>query len=185
MTTILLILAAAAVLGGREMFDRLAALAGRLPRPEISWRQLAAAALIIVAIVSWHWESQVAPAPQPHPAPGPLELRGLFAGPTGAEDAAIVAALTAELADEIAWDGSQEEPQLTTGVALDDLRRRAREMRCRGESIGARQPAARDAIAGYLDKEVGNEGGPIDAAKRADWVRALRDISEAAALVTK
>ena len=109
----------------------------------------------------------------------------MFSGPTGAEDAAVVAALTAELAEELLWDGSLEKPQWTTGVAIDDLRRRAREMRCKGVSIGARQPAARDAIAAHLDAAVGPDGGPVDAAKRAAWVKALREISEAAADVTR
>jgi hypothetical protein len=116
---------------------------------------------------------------------GPLDLRGLFQGPTGAEDAALVAALTGELADELQWDWSQAKPYLTTGVAVDELRRRTREMRCRGVSIGARQPAARDAIAKHLDQAVGNSGGPIDEAKQAAWVKALREISEAALDVTR
>jgi hypothetical protein len=96
-----------------------------------------------------------------------------------------VSALCAELADEIAYDGTLSEPFLKTGVALDELRRRARELRCRGVSIGARQPAARDAIAKHLDQAVGNGGGPIDEAKRAAWVKALREIAEASADVTR
>ena len=70
-------------------------------------------------------------------------------------------------------------------MAIDDLRQRARELRCRGVSIGARQPAARDAIATHLEAAVGTSGGPIDAAGRAAWVKALREISEAAARVTR
>jgi hypothetical protein len=116
---------------------------------------------------------------------GPLDLSGLFSGPAGAEDAALVAALTGELADELQWDWSQEKPYLTTGVAVDELRRRTREMRCRGVSIGARQPKARDAIAAHLDKAVGTSGGPIDQAKRDAWMKALREISEAALDVTR
>jgi hypothetical protein len=186
MTTLALIIAAALLLGWREIRDRGQWVLEHLPRPELSWQQLAAAGLLLAAIVSWHWNQEITPAPPPPPAPaGPLDLAGLFTGQNGAADAAVVAALTAELADEIEWDGQQASPILTTGVALDDLRRRARELRCRGVSIGARQPAARDAIARHLDEAVGTEGGPIDAAKRQAWVKAMREIAEAAASVTQ
>ena len=45
--------------------------------------------------------------------------------------------------------------------------------------------AARDAIAAHLDKAVGTSGGPIDQAKQAAWLKALREISEAALDVTR
>jgi hypothetical protein len=184
MMTVLLIVAAALILGGRDLWHKLSELAGRLPRPEVSGRQLAAAALLIGAIVSFNWQQQVTPGPPPTPS-GPLDLRGLFSGPTGAEDAAVVSALTGELAEELAWDGDQAEPYLKTGVAIDELRQRMRELRCRGVSIGARQPAARDAIARHLEAAVGTAGGPITPEQRAGWVKALRDVSEAAAHVAR
>lgn len=187
MMTLVLVIAAALLLGWREVRGYGQWVIERLPRATLSWQQAGAAALILAAIVAWHWDQQVVPAPTP-PAPVPstgLDMRGLFTGQHGAADAAVVEALTAELADEIEWDGQRDEPILTSGVALDDLRRRARELRCRGVSIGQRQPAARDAIAKHLDEAVGNAGGPIDAAGRAAWVKALRDISEAAARVTR
>lgn len=185
MLTAVLIIAAALVLGGRDLWAKVRELTAGLPKPELSWRQVAAAGLLIGAVVAFNLGTPVAPSPGPEPAPGPLELRGLFTGPTGAEDAAIVSALTGELADEIAWDGQQADPFLRTGVAIDDLRQRARELRCRGVSIGARQPAARDAIARHLEAAVGTSGGPIDDKARAAWVKALREISEAAARVTR
>lgn len=189
MLTAALIVAAALVLGGKDLLEKARTLAASLPLPEISWRQAAAAALIVAAVVSFNLTSQVVPGPAPAPAPeppaGPLDLRGLFKGPTAAEDAATIAALCGELAEEIAWDGGQESPYLTNGVAVDELRHRAREFRCRGVSIGARQPAARDAIASHLEKSVGVSGGPIDDDQRAAWVKALREISEAAANVTR
>jgi hypothetical protein len=185
MLTAALIIAAALVLGGKDLWAKAEPMLAAIPRPELSWRQLAAAALLIGAVAAFNLGSPVAPAPSPVPTPGPLELRGLFAGPTGAEDAAVVSALTGELADEIAWDGSQPEPRWKTGVAVDELRQSARELRCRGVSIGARQPAARDAIAKHLEAAVGTSGGPVDAAARAAWVQALREISEAAARVTR
>lgn len=187
MLTAALIVAAALILGGKDLLERARRIAESLSLPEISWRQAAAAALIIGAIVSFNLKTPVVPGPAPTPEPpaGPLDLRGLFKGPTAAEDAATISALCGELAEEIDWDGGQESPYLKTGVAVDELRHRAREFRCRGVSIGARQPAARDAIAAHLDAAVGVSGGPIDEAQRAAWVKALREISEAAADVSR
>lgn len=186
MVTVLLVLAALYLLAGKELHAKAAALLVGFRRPEISWQQVAAAGLLILAVVAFNFQTPVTPTPPPAPVPaGPLDLCGLFQGPTGAEDAALVAALTGELADELQWDWSQPKPYLTTGVAVDELRRRTREMRCRGVSIGARQPAARDAIAAHLDKAVGTSGGPIDEAKQAAWLKALREISEAALDVTR
>ena len=95
-----------------------------------------------------------------------------------------MSALCAELADCIEYDGSHDQ-RLKTGVAFDELRIAAREMRCRGESIGARQPAVRDAVHKFLDDAVGSSGGPVTPESRAAWVAALRDLSRAAADVTK
>jgi hypothetical protein len=128
------------------------------------------------------------PAPAPAPGPAPvvgLDLRGRFVGPDAAADAATTAALLEELAGQIEWDGSQTEPRLRTGAAFDDLRRAARELRTRGVSLGARQPAVRDEIKRFLDAEAGTEGGPVDAAARAKWVRAYRAVSQAAAEATR
>jgi hypothetical protein len=126
------------------------------------------------------------PAPPPGPVPVVgLDLRGRFVGPDAATDAATTAALLEELAGQIEWDGQQTEPRLRTGAAFDDLRRSARELRTRGVSLGARQPAVRDAIKTFLDQEAGTEGGPVDAAARAKWVRAYRAVSQAAAEATR
>jgi hypothetical protein len=126
--------------------------------------------------------------PQPGPGPAPvvgIDLRGRFVGPDAAADAATTAALLEELAGQIEWDGQQAEPRLRTGAAFNDLRRSARELRTRGVSLGARQPAVRDSIKAFLDAEAGTEGGPVDAAARAKWVKAYRAVSAAAAEATR
>jgi len=145
-----------------------------------------AAILAAGGMVAWSLHDR----PAPHPAPGPapvvgLDLRGRFVGPDAAADAATTAALLEELAGQIEWDGQQTEPRLRTGAAFDDLRRAARELRTRGVSLGARQPAVRDAIKTFLDSEAGTEGGPVDAAARAKWVKAYRAVSQAAAEATR
>lgn len=185
MITIALIVAAALVLGGKDLLAQGRELVARVPVPEISVRHVAAGLLLVAALVYWtRAQPDVVPPIPPAPA-GPLDLRGLFAGPSAAADAVLVAALTGELADELEWDGSQAEPFFRTGIVIDELRQRARELRCRGESIGSRQPAARDAIAGHLEKAVGTSGGPITSEQRASWVTAFRDIERAAANVTR
>ena len=143
---------------------------------------LLGAILLPWCLVAWTHLVQTAPAPTP-PAPAPvvgLDLRGRFVGPGAATDAATTAALLEELADAIAYDGSQAEPRLKSGAAFDDLRRAARELRTRGVSLGARQPAVRDAIKGFLDQQVGTDGGPVDAGQRAKWVAAFRAVAQAA-----
>jgi hypothetical protein len=152
------------------------------PHPLTLLAILAAGGMIAFAIL----ESGTPPAPAPGPAPVVgLDLRGLFRGQEAAADATTTAALLEELAWQIEWDGQQQEPRLRTGAAFDDLRRSARELRTRGVSLGARQPAVRDAIKTFLDSEAGTEGGPVDAAARAKWVKAYRAVSQAAAEATR
>ena len=151
------------------------------PHPLTLLAILAAGAMVAFAIRE---SGTPAPAPGPAPVVG-LDLRGRFVGPDAAADAALTAALLEELAGQIEWDGQQAEPRLRTGAAFDDLRRAARELRCRGVSLGARQPAVRDEIKRFLDAEAGTEGGPVDAAARAKWVRAYRAVSAAAAEATR
>jgi len=158
-----------------------AAAAGGGPHPLTLLAILAAGAMVAFAIRE---SGTPAPAPGPAPVVG-LDLRGRFVGPDAAADAATTAALLEELAGQIEWDGSQTEPRLRTGAAFDDLRRSARELRTRGVSLGARQPAVRDAIKTFLDSEAGTEGGPVDAASRAKWVQAYRAVSQAAAEATR
>jgi hypothetical protein len=151
------------------------------PHPLTLLAILAAGAMVAFAIRE---SGKPAPVPGPAPVVG-LDLRGRFVGPDAATDAALTAALLEELASQIEWDGQQAEPRLKTGAAFDDLRRAARELRCRGVSLGARQPAVRDEIKRFLDAEAGTEGGPVDAAARAKWVRAYRAVSAAAAEATR
>ena len=187
MLTILLLAAAVFLFGGDTLWGKALRVLAGLPKPKLTLKQLAGVGLLLVAVLTLQVGPR-SPVPPPMPEPTPElspDLRGKFTGPTAAEDSATVAALTAELADEIDWDGRQEDQFLKTGVSIDNLRKRARELRCRGVSIGARQPAARDAIAKHLEDAVGTSGGPIDDAARAKWVTAFREISEAAADVTK
>ena len=146
------------------------------PHPLTLLAILAAGAMVAFSIRE---NGKPAPAPGPAPVVG-LDLRGRFVGPDAATDAALTAALLEELASQIEWDGQQTEPRMKTGAAFDDLRRAARELRCRGVSLGARQPAVRDEIKRFLDAEAGTEGGPVDAAARAKWVRAYRAVAQAA-----
>ena len=154
-------------------------------RPAMEWvrkiepQKLAAVALLLVALAVMWWPA-ADEQPTPEPDAGPLVLRGMFVSPTASDDASLIGALCHELADEIEFDGSQPTPYLATGVAVDELRKAARILRCRGVSIGDRQPKARAAIAKYLDEKVGTDGGPLTPEVRAAWVAAYRDIGRAA-----
>lgn len=142
-------------------------------------RKALAAGILAVAVVAWWWGQPAKPAPAPAPAPA-LNLRGLFVGPDAAADAVALGGICDETASVIEWDSTLPDgPRLKTAAAFDDLRRHARECRMRGESIGARQPKARDAIAAYMAEKLGTGGGPVDDAQRQAWVTTLREIAEA------
>ncbi len=112
--------------------------------------------------------------------PVAISIAPLLQGETAAEDCALIAAMCEEVAQVIEWDGMQDEPLLATGTALDAFRTRTRRFLCRGESIGDRQPAVRDAVAAFLDERLGNDGGEVSPLQRAEWVRAYKDIAESA-----
>jgi hypothetical protein len=182
--TSLLIAFAVYVLAGQQITERVKAWYATAKMPTIDGKHVAAIALIAAAVIAFAPHRQ-APAPAPAPVPpDAFSLRGKFIGPTAAEDASTMSALCGELAECIEYDGKRDQ-RLKTGVAFDDLRIAAREMRCRGESIGARQPQVRDAVHKFLDDSVGSSGGPVTPESRAAWVSALRDLSRAAADVTK
>lgn len=184
MITALLVAFAAYVLAGKQITERVKAWYATAQVPTIDGQYVAAVALLVAAVIAFA-PSRPAPAPGPAPAPpDAFTLRGKFIGPSAAADASTMAALCAELADCIEYDGNHDQ-RLKTGVAFDDLRVAAREMRCNGESIGARQPQVRDAVHRFLDDAVGSSGGPVTTESRAAWVSALRDLARAAADVTR
>jgi hypothetical protein len=153
-------------------------------KPSIDGKHIAAVALLVAAAIAFA-PSKTTPTPSPVPTPpDAFTLRGKFVGPNAASDAATFSALCGELASCIEYDG-QHDQRLKTGVAFDELRIAAREMRCKGESIGARQPQVRDGVHKFLDDAVGSSGGPVTPESRAAWVEALRDLARAAADVTK
>ena len=145
-------------------------------------RQLIAVALVLVALAWFVSDQSGGNLPPPTPAPsGALNLRGKFVGATAAADAVAVAALCRELGDKIQQDGESETPRLKTGVALDDLRVAARELRMSGESIGERQPRMRAAVEAFMTKHLGEDGGPISDEQRAKWVECFYEIGRSAA----
>lgn len=184
MITALLVAVAIYALAGQQIAEKVKAWYATAKMPTIDGQHVAAVALLVAAVIAFGPSRQ---SPQPTPAPVPPDaftLKGKFIGPTAAGDAATLSALCDELASCIEYDG-QHDQRLKTGVAFDELRIAAREMRCRGESIGARQPHAKEAIHKFLDDAVGSSGGPVTPESRAAWVSALRDLARAAADVTK
>ena len=185
MITALLVAFAVYVLAGQQITEKVKAFIATAKMPTIDGKHVAVLALVVAAAIAFMPSRSSTPTPQPAPVPpDAFTLRGKFIGPTAAEDAATMSALCGELASCIEYDG-QHDQRLKTGVAFDELRIAAREMRCRGESIGARQPQVRDAVHKFLDDSVGSSGGPVTPESRAAWVAALRDLSRAAADVTR
>ena len=153
--------------------------------PKLDRRHVAAAILAAAGLVVFGSRDQAGPIPPPAPQPVGLSLRGRFVGPDAAVDAASTAALFDELAAEMEWDSAQAEPLLKTGVAFDELRLRARQLMMRGVSLGEKHPRARDAIKEYLDRTAGQNGGPLTPEQRARWIAAFRDVGRAAADATR
>jgi len=184
MITAILVAFAVYALAGQQITERVQAWYATASKPRIDGKHLAAVALLVAAAIAFT-PSKQAPTPQPVPVPpDAFTLKGKFIGPSAASDAATFSALCDELASCIEYDG-QHEQRLKTGVAFDELRIAAREMRCRGESIGARQPQVRDSVHKFLDDAVGSSGGPVTPESRAAWVSALRDLARAAADVAR
>ena len=185
MITARLVAFAVYVLAGQQITEKVKAWYATAKMPTLDGKHVAVLALVVAAAISFMPRSSSTPKPEPAPVPpDAFSLRGKFIGPTAAEDAATMSALCGELADCIEYDGSHDQ-RLKTGVAFDDLRIAARELRCKGESIGARQPQVRDAVHKFLDDAVGSSGGPVTPESRSAWVSALRDLSRAAADVTR
>lgn len=185
MNTVLLVVlvgVAAYALAGPKVLEELKKAAGIVTMPKVEGRHLVGAAALAVAAVLWSsGRDEAAPTPAPGPAPGALDLRGCFVGPDASQDAAITAAYLEEVASELEWDGMQADPFIKTGIALDELRTRARELRTRGVSLGEKHPRARAAIKDYLDRTAGTSGGPLTPEQRAAWVSAFREVARAAA----
>lgn len=148
-------------------------------------RIIMAAGFVLLAAIMWVASGDRSPSPTPAPEPTALDLRGLFVGPTAADDAVTFGALCDELAEVIAYDGTLASPRLKNGTQLDDLRVAACDARMRGVSIGARQPRVRDAIKTYLEQQLGTSGGPVSVEARRAWVDAFREIARAAANATR
>tara|TARA_Y100001973_G_scaffold101953_1_gene166048 strand:- start:2180 stop:2620 length:441 start_codon:yes stop_codon:yes gene_type:complete len=144
-------------------------------------RYVVAGCLLACALLSF-LASDVDIRPEPQPVPFGINLRGKFIGPTAAEDAVALGTLCDAIANIIEFDSGK---RLTTGVKLDDLRITAREFRTNGVSIGDRQPHVREAIHGFLDQELGIDGGPVSVSQRIKWITSYRAIAGACFDATK
>lgn len=115
------------------------------------------------------------------PAPGgEFSLRGKWIGPAAAEDAAAFAGLCRGIADALEADGSRQQPRITSGVQVEDVRVAAAEGRFLPRRLTQEQPHAVAAAGKFLDEVAGTSGGPLDAAARAKWVQAYRQLATAA-----
>jgi hypothetical protein len=115
------------------------------------------------------------------PAPGgEFSLRGKWIGPHAADDAAAFAGLCRGIADALDADGSRQQPRITSGVQVEDVRVAAAEGRFLPRRLTQEQPHAVAAAGKFLDDVAGTSGGPLDAAARAKWVQAYRQLATAA-----
>lgn len=119
--------------------------------------------------------------PQPQPAPTPFvnasladQVTAAFATrPNGKQHAAQFAAILREAAERIRWDGMRPTPILKDGRAIDSFCKNLREFSTKGYSFLGDHPQLRPVIAAELDRSVGKQPGPVDAARRAAWADSL------------
>jgi hypothetical protein len=111
---------------------------------------------------------------------GELSLRGKWIGPHAADDAAAFSGLCRGIADALEADGSRQQPRITSGVQVEDVRVAAAEGRFLPRRLTQEQPHAVAAAGKFLDEVAGTSGGPLDAAARAKWVQAYRQLATAA-----
>lgn len=116
----------------------------------------------------------------PPPPPGTVNLRGKFIGAQAAQDAAAFAGLCRGLAAALRADAARPDPRIKTGVQLEDVRVAAAEGRFLPRSLSREQPHATAAAGQFLDQTAGTSGGPLDAAGRERWAKALDDLAAAA-----
>jgi hypothetical protein len=115
------------------------------------------------------------------PAPsGGFSLRGKWIGPSAAEDAAAFAGLCRGIAEALDADGGRQQPRIMTGVQIEDVKVAAAEGRFLPRRLTQEQPHAVAAAGKFLDEVAGTSGGPLDAAARAKWVQAYRQLATAA-----
>jgi hypothetical protein len=115
------------------------------------------------------------------PAPGgEFSLRGKWIGPAAAEDAAAFAGLCRGIADALEADGSRQQPRITSGVQVEDVRVAAAEGRFLPRKLTQDQPHAVAVAGRFLDENAGTSGGPLYGESRGRWVKALRDLAQLA-----
>ena len=135
---------------------------------------LAGGAVLAACVENWP-----RPTHRPTPAAG-LDLRGKFIGPSAPDDAAAFAGLCRGVAEALDKDGAAAAPRITTAAQLEDVRISTSEGMFLPNSFTRDQPHVSAAAGRFLDQAVGTSGGPIDAAARAKWSTALRELAQAA-----
>ncbi|UUO04642.1 hypothetical protein M4951_14710 [Blastopirellula sp. J2-11] len=96
------------------------------------------------------------------------------------EDAQKFGDLCSALANVIAYDAARTEPQLRSGVQLENLRMIARDTQLSGASYSTKYPRLGDEIKVYLDQQLGVDGGALDEDRRRKWIAAYRQLARSA-----
>ena len=136
---------------------------------------LAGGAVLAACVENWP-----RPTHRPTPAAGRLDLRGKFIGPAAPDDAAAFAGLCRGVAEALDKDGAAAAPRITTAAQLEDVRSATSEGMFLPESFTRNQPHVSADAGKFLDQAVGTSGGPIDAAAKAKWSAALRELAQSA-----
>lgn len=177
----LLVGAAIQVLGREKTLAWIAAARDKFPAVRVQHVIAGVMVLLALVLLAGRPGRDRAPTPAPTPPDSPISFAGLWsAHPEAAADIAKLEALFDEIAADVAWDSDQAEPDITTGIAFDELRTRAFDLRLKGDSIGDRHPRVRAEIKRYLDSVAGTSGGPLTPETKARWITAFRTVAREA-----
>jgi hypothetical protein len=142
--------------------------------------------VLLIAAILWAVGGRgcsVTPSVPSQPPAGPDLTKAFSTNDNRAEAKAhahVFATICGALAEYIEYDGQRPEPLLKTGVQIDDLRLALRQTRTKGWSFLTKYPDLKEPLETFFTKELGAEGGPIDAAKRSKWVSAMRTLATSA-----
>ncbi|TWT34708.1 hypothetical protein [Blastopirellula retiformator] len=116
--------------------------------------------------------------------PGEPDLLAAFRESDAHNEASQDAQRFAELCDSIAavieYDAARSQPQLRSGVQLENLRMIARETQLSGGSYAAKYPRLGGEIKTYLDARLGVDGGGLSDDRRRNWINAYRQLAKSA-----
>lgn len=121
--------------------------------------------------------------PEPENPGGP-DLLAAFERADRPREAAVDArdfgCLCQAIAERLRYDGRRPDPQLRTGVQLDNFRILTRDVFTEGAQFGQRYPHLAEVAGAYLERELTSDGGAVSDERRRKWISAFESLARSA-----